>query len=326
MTRRSLLALPLAGCGRPTQPGKVRIATLNSLGHLPATLAQLHGHFEAEGVSVNMDTFSSTSKTMEALIGGSVDVITTTYEQILQLRVKGQDVRMFLVLTVREGRAIVTLRPEIRSLRDLKGKRLGVPSPGSSNHSYAKVAMHRSGLRPEDVSVAGIGIGRAAIAALERGIVDAAAVATGTFFHLQAKHPRLILLSDATTPQGSREVWGAESLPLVGLVARPKWLEQHPDQARKVATAVRKSTSWLRDQPLEQIMARVPKEFLVVEDREVNLLAFRSMKPAWSKDGIVPPDGAESVRQSLALIDEGIRNGPIDLSKTYTNEFVVDPK
>jgi NitT/TauT family transport system substrate-binding protein len=48
-------------------------------------------------------------------------------------------------------------------------------------------------------------------------------------------------------------------------------------------------------------------------------------KDSFSKDGIMPPEGAEVVRKALAFTLENVRNAHFDLTETYTNQFVPSP-
>lgn len=63
----------------------------------------------------------------------------------------------------------------IRSIADLKGKRIGVSAPGSSFHMGVNYLLTKAGGHPDDVSIVGIGAssGAVAVAAAKAGLVDA---------------------------------------------------------------------------------------------------------------------------------------------------------
>ena len=71
----------------------------------------------------------------------------------------------------------------------------------------------------------------------------------------------------------------------------------------------------------EEIAAKTPAGFRG-DDRTLYLDALKSSMPMFSPDGRMPADGAGAVRRLLAASIEKVRNANIDLTKTYTNEFV----
>lgn len=325
MNRISLLCLLLAGCSSQRN-GPVRIVLPQAgLGQMPLALAQALGFYEQEAVKVAIEMIPSPAKVVEALVANSTDVGGTMYEFALQLTADGRAMRSFAVIVIRDARGIVALphRKEVRSLGDLKRRNLGVSGLGSSSHIFANRILLQHGMRLDDVSVAGIGMGRSLIAAFERGIVDAAAVSGGDLFHLKFRYPELTILADSSTPEGSRAFYGSELFPAVALIARSQWLEQHPDQARKIARALKRTLQWLQEHTAEEIHERTPEAYRT-NDRDAEIESIRNMKQIWSKDGVMPVGGPEAVLRALAVTQEKIRNAKIDLSKTYTNEFVEE--
>ena len=63
---------------------------------------------------------------------------------------------------------------EIKSIKDLAGKKVGVTAPGSSTDFFLKYLLRKNGLDPAGTSVIGVGVGATAIAAMEQGQIDAA--------------------------------------------------------------------------------------------------------------------------------------------------------
>ena len=89
---------------------------------------------------------------------------------------------------------------------------------------------------------------------------------------------------------------------------------------RRVGAVVR-SLTWLREHSAEEIFAQVPAEFRV-GDPAAEIAAIKLAIPMYSIDGRISPESAEAVRQVLAGSLELVRNARIDLSRTYTNEFL----
>ena len=88
-----------------------------------------------------------------------------------------------------------------------------------------------------------------------------------------------------------------------------------------MSRAVLKALKWIRDHSPEEILAQVPPEFRV-GDTQAELEAIRMAKPMYSVDGRVKMESAQAVRSVLNESLENVRNAKIDLSKTFTNEFL----
>jgi NitT/TauT family transport system substrate-binding protein len=164
-------------------------------------------------------------------------------------------------------------------------------------------------------------MGATAVAAVERGQVDAATLFGSAITALQARHPDVIVLADTRTPEGLRAVFGVDDYPASCLLARQAWLDANPEAARKMARAVLKSLQWIRGHSAEEILAAVPAEFHV-GDPAAELAAIRLAKPMYSIDGRIDPKSAEAVKNVLAGSLEKVRGANVDLSKTYSNQFV----
>ena len=66
--------------------------------YLPLTIAQQKGFFEEEGLHVKIVDLKGGSQSLQALLGGSADVTTGAYDQVIRMHSKGQDVRAILEL------------------------------------------------------------------------------------------------------------------------------------------------------------------------------------------------------------------------------------
>lgn len=319
-----MVSLLLAfACGRHKSDPLIHVAAAQgSLGHMPVALAHALGFFEQARLPVSMELLPGT-KTLEALLAGSADAVGGVYEQTLQLAADGQRVQSFVLLTARDSRGLVVApnRPAIRTLGDLRGRTIGVAGLGSATQTFAAHLLLRHGVRPEDASFVGIGMGRTGIAAIERGMVDAAALASGDFIHIRTKYPQLFILADTTTPAGSKAIYGTEMYPGVAFLAKTTWLESHAAEAKRLAQAVQRTLRWLGEHSPAEIRAKLPPEYRT-EDEALDLEALRVMKTIYSRDGVMPAEGPVAVRNALATTQEKIRGASIDLSQTYTNEFI----
>jgi NitT/TauT family transport system substrate-binding protein len=253
-------------------------------------------------------------------VASSADVGSGVYEQAIQMAAEGRELKTFMTFAGSPNFAILAgPKGSVHSIADLKGKSVGVSSLGSPSQFYLNHLLRAAGVQPEQVSTAGIGMGGTAAAALEQGQVDAAVLFGSAITAEEGRGGRM--LADARTRDGVRALLGTEDYPASSLIARSEWLAQNPDTARRLSRAVLKSLAWIRDHSPEEILAKVPSEFRV-GDTKVELAAIRMAKPMYSIDGRVTMENAEAVRRVLSESLDSVRKANIDLSKTFTNEYL----
>src|SRR5262249_18440356 len=145
-----------------------------ALYYLPLTICERLGYFKEQGLDVTINDFRGGAQSLQALVGGSVDVVTGAYEHTIRMQAKGQDIRAVIGLGSFPG-IVVGVRKDrsYRSAADLKGLKIGVSAPGSSTNFFVMYLMSKAGLKPADASYIGVGIGPSAVAAIKKGEIDA---------------------------------------------------------------------------------------------------------------------------------------------------------
>jgi NitT/TauT family transport system substrate-binding protein len=106
------------------------------------------------------------------------------------------------------------------------------------------------------------------------------------------------------------------------LYSSAEWIGQNRDTAAGLARAITRTLAWMHAHPAAEIAAKTPKA-LRGEDDDLFVEALTNSMPMFSTDGLMSPEGAEAVRTLLAGSMEKVRTASIDLSRTYTNEFVA---
>src|SRR5690606_36175915 len=117
--------------------------------YLPLTIAEQKGYFKEEGLDVEINDFGGGAKSLQALIGGSVDVVTGAYEHTIRMQQKGQDIKAVCELGRFPGICIGVrkdLAGQIKTIADLKGQNVGVTAPGSSTSLLLQYALIKNGL------------------------------------------------------------------------------------------------------------------------------------------------------------------------------------
>jgi NitT/TauT family transport system substrate-binding protein len=209
----------------------------------------------------------------------------------------------------------------VKSIADLKGKMVGVSSPGSPSQFYVNHLLLASGLSPNDVSYVGIGMGATAVASYSHGAVDAAVLFGSAIPETQSRFKDAVVIADSRTPEGLRAIFGVDDYPASCLLARGEWLRTNPALARGMARAIVRAIAWIGSHSAEEVLAKVPVESRSGE-ASAELEAIRIAKRMYAPDGRVNPASAETVRRVLAESVPAAREAKIDLAKTYTNEFV----
>jgi sulfonate transport system substrate-binding protein len=319
----AVLCFCLASCGGRTDGIAVRLALQPpSTNNYPSHLAQWLGFYRQEGLDVTISQIAGASKVLEALVGDSADVAGGVYEQTIQMASEGLEVVSFVSLLRSPNFAIVALPGrEVKSVSDLKGKMAGVSSVGSPSQFYLNHLLLAAGVRPEEVSTTNVGMGATAIAAVERGQVDAATLFGSAITTLESRRPDTVILADTRTPEGLRAVFGVDDYPASSLLARGEWLRAHPDTARRMAKAVLGTLAWIREHSPEEILAQVPRESRA-GDVAAEIAAIKMAKPMYSVDGRIRSDSAEAVCKVLAGSLDRVRGAKIDLTRTFTNQFL----
>ncbi|HWE24915.1 MAG TPA: hypothetical protein VG496_13335, partial [Myxococcales bacterium] len=103
------------------------------------------------------------------------------------------------------------------------------------------------------------------------------------------------------------------------------WVEKHKDAAQKLANALVKTLHYIHDHSAAEIAEKMPKDYYA-GDKELYVRALADGKAMFTADGVMPDKGPETVLQVLIGSNKALETKKIDLSKTYTSEFVKAAK
>jgi NitT/TauT family transport system substrate-binding protein len=261
------------------------------------------------------------------VLGGSADVVSGYFDHCVNLAAKKQELQAFVVYDRFPGLVLVVSPShsgEIKSIKDLAGKKIGVSAPGSSTDFFLKYLLKNKGLDPTSASVIGVGLGATAVAAMEQGQIDAAVMLDPSVTVLQGSHPDLRILSDTRTEKDTLAVFGGE-YPGGALYSTTAWVASHEREVQALTGAMLNTLAWIHSHPPEQVMDKMPAE-IVGKNRELYLAALKNTMPMYSETGKMDPRGAEAVLAVFSESSPEVAKAHIDLSKTYTNRFVDQAK
>jgi NitT/TauT family transport system substrate-binding protein len=303
----------------------VTIATASlGLPYLPLVLANKLGYFKEEGVTVEIAAFSGGSKALEALIGGSADVVSGAYSHTINLATKGEKLKSFLVQVRYPGLAIGVGKQkaaQVKSVKDLKGMKIGVSAPGSSTHMIVNYALTKEGIKPDEVSIIGVGTSAAAVQALKSGQIDAI-INSDPVMAMLEEGGDAVILHDLRTEAGTTKLFGS-AYPEAGFYAKADFIAKNPNTIQALTNAAVRAEQWIAKATPDQVADAVPPE-LLLNDRALYIKAFTKMRQSISPDGTMTEAGAKTVRDVLMAFSEDIRAAApkVDLSQTYDNRFV----
>ncbi len=320
----ALAALVLT-CSFAFAQSKVTIAVGGGgcLCYLPTILAKQLGEFEKAGVAVDVVDFKGGSESLKAVIGGSADVVSGYFDHCVNLAAKGQHLQAFVVYDRYPGLALVVSpkhTDEIKSVKDLANKKVGVSAPGSSTDFFLKYLLSKNGVDPNSVGVVGVGLGATAVAAMEQGQIDAAVMLDPSVTILQGRNKDLKILSDTRTQKDTLAVFAGE-YPGGALYTKADWVAGHQKEVQGMATAIVATLKWIHSHTPEEIMNKMPPE-MVGKDKDLYLAALKNTIPMYSETGRMDPKGAAAVLAVFSQSSPDVAKANIDLSKTYTNDFV----
>ena len=159
--------LSLTGCAR--QEPALRIASNVWPGYELLYLARRQGYFNDQ--EIRLTEVPSATVCIQLLAAGSVEGAMLTLDEVLTARADGLDLRVIAVLDVSLGADVLLARPEIDSLNDLKGKRIGVEQ-SAVGAVMLDAALRKAGLEPADINAVYMTVNKHRDA-YSRGEVDA---------------------------------------------------------------------------------------------------------------------------------------------------------
>jgi NitT/TauT family transport system substrate-binding protein len=310
----SFVPTAVDGCAsRRSGAPHVRLAVggQNQLVYLPTTLAQELGYYKDEGLDVELQDHAGGAKALQSLVGGSSDVVSGFYDHTIQMAAEGRAFVAFVNMLRFPGLVLVTSAQSAGT----------VTAAGSSSQMLLTYMLLRSGLTLEDVSITPIGTAATAIAAVEHGKVAAAMVSDPAFTIITTRNPGVRVLADLRTAAGVKAAVGADTYPSSVLYAKAEWIRENRETTSKLARAILRTLQWMHTHSPREIADKTPKTFRG-EDDALYVDAVKSSMPMFSPDGTMDLQGAEAVKTLLAGSMEKVKAADIDLSKTFTNEFI----
>ena len=310
-------------CAEPEKTNvTIAVGGKAALYYLPLSLAEQLGYFQEAGLDVEILDFPGGSKALQAMMGGSADVVSGGYDHTIVMQARGQKLSAFVLQGATPAISLVVSKERAATWRgpsDLRGMKIGVTSPGSSTNMFVKALLARGGLTLDDVSIIGVGTGQSAVAAMLGGHLDALANIEPVITML-VRGGKVVEEIETISEQGAKDLYGA-ALPSGSLYTKHSFIRKNPNTIQALANAMVRAVKWLAEASDELVADTVPPHYLL-GDRALYLAALKRQRASYSKNGRIPPDAAQAMLDALAGFHELISNRKIILEQTYTNRFV----
>ena len=294
-----------------------------TLYYLPLTLAERLGYFKGEGLNVEIPDFPGGAKSLQALVGGSADIVAGGFDHTIHMQTMAQKLSAFVLLSTNPGIALGISTAKAASYtwhKDLKGMKVGVTAPGSTTHMMLDHLLASVHLKPDDVSVIGVGTGPQAVAAMKSGQIDALVNVEPVMTMLE-KQGAMTIVAETTTLKGTRDVFGGPMLSGT-LYAKASFIKDNPKTIQAVTNAIVRALKWIKIATPDQLVATLPPEYLL-GDKALYLEVFEKLRANYSPDGMITAAAVKNSYEVLKAHNATVRRSPVVwLDQTYDMTFV----
>lgn len=329
-----VLALSLgANCGAGLAAEKVRalIPVRNIDKSLaPFVVAKYLGYFDQEGLDVDLLAVGGSNEVAIQVAAGNAELGEATPAQAVigmqENAAAPLDLRYFYDAGYRNIWSIsVPAESSIKTIADLRGKKIGVTSLGSAGTTYGKAYVRSGGLDPDkDVTFIPIGVGPQAVTAIRQNVVDA-------IVFWDAANVRFELSGIALRPLEIGKK--LETLPDVSILARNDTIKTKPKMLIGFARAVSKALDFTIANPAAAVLIAWkvypesrPKESdtqkALAQGLKVSELRMAGWKNSKThgKNGLFLAEDWNNL--SDFLLREKQITQPVPASRMYTNDLI----
>lgn len=254
---------------------KIRISTPGDAAHFTMHLAQRKGFLKEEGFDSELVIIAGPVVSV-ALSNGEVDYFSGLGTAVRSIML-GLPLRIVACYRPTPHFLLQT-RPEFKSVKELKGKTIGITTYGSGTEIIGRLIVKHFGLDPDkDVKFVPGGSGEGRYIRMRQGLLDAT-VATVPTEYIGRKMGFPIMVR-------SEELF---TYPFSGLTVSLKKLKEKPDEVKRVIRAGIKANRYMRENRDGTIPVLMSTYRL---DKEVATAAYDTFVKGFNLDGNMPEDG-----------------------------------
>jgi NitT/TauT family transport system substrate-binding protein len=306
----------------PKEKVQMSVGGEHALVYFPFDLAQRLGYFEREGLDVELIYMKGGSEAAEALVSGSVDYSGNAIDHAIAAAQRGKSLVMISDFMNEPGVTLL-VRPQDKgkytSFKDMKGKTIGVTSPGSATHVLGVWMAKQAGISRDDIKFVGVGAGATMPAALAGGQVDAA-MGNDPFATQMIREGRAAAWIELFHAVDVRKAIGFSSYCFTGALTRGDVIAKNPQRTQKVVNALVRAQKYMQIHSADEISGALTDEFRGGLTKDAWAPGYVHSAPAYTKNGEIPPEGVRAVIETNAFFLSN--DAKIDATKIYDNRFV----
>lgn len=259
---------------------QIRIAVANlNVSFLVAQVAQKKGFLKEEGLEAEIIRMSP-PVSVASLVSADLDY-TTVFGSVVRAAVRGLPIKVLASFVDGSTHALIAL-PGIKSVKELRGKTLGVGTLGDTSDVAARMMIKHYGVDPEkEMKILAIGRDFARLAALKEKLIDVAVAAPPA--DAQGKKMGFNVLARAY------EIF---RFPFIGLCATDRKIKERPDEVRRTLKAMIRANRYMREDRAGAI--QILMDWGKV-DRESATAAYDGSVEVFNPDGSIPEEGLRLV-------------------------------
>ena len=322
----TVAATAAATKGPPTKVS-IMVGGLNKQIYLPNMLTEKLGYFKDENLDVELIDEPSGKDTTVEVVAGNVDFGSGSYDHTIDIAAAGKSITMVALLLQEPGEFVMVSSAKastIKSPADWKGTNAGVTSIGSGTHTLMRAMTVKAGLKVADVNFVAAGAGDTFIAAMKQGKIDVGITTQPTVVRMQKTGDGKLLV-DLSKVSTTRAALGGD-YPFISLFTRADYISKNRETVQRVVNAYVKTLKWIQTHKAAEVADKLPQDYYG-GDKDSYVQALTDSYEMFSPDGKMPSGAPEFVLNVLKQFNEAVQKNPnIDLTKTYTNEYVSAAK
>lgn len=278
--------------------------------YVPLDIAKSQGMLQKEGIEVDIVAFEGASKMDLGMTSGSVDITLGGPTEMAAIA-KGMPAKAVAVIAapVKEMAVIVPYDSPIKSIKELRGKSIGIASVGSITQWGALELTHAEGWKPEDINLVSTGSSTGAlVAAMRTHQVDADVGNLMSGVALEEKKEARVLapVSDYARDFIMHEMSASDTL-----------IKTNPDALRRFIKAWFDAVAFMRTHKAESVAAAMPDTGLSGADESKE---YDVLMPELTSSGRHAPAMMQLVADSF--VELGLLDQRPAMDKLYTNAFL----
>ncbi|MCB1378090.1 MAG: ABC transporter substrate-binding protein [Alphaproteobacteria bacterium] len=191
-------AAAMIAAAAPANAGEMRLGMTTWVGYGPMFLARDKGFFKENGLDVDLRIIEDAALYMAAVAAGELDGNASTIDEIMKYRSEDFCFKTVVALDDSHGGDGVLVRDDVNSLKDLKGKQVGM-NLGSVSQFWFNILLSREGMTEADLEITNMTADDAA-AAFIAGQIPAAVTWEPHLSLVRTKKQGKVLIDSSETP------------------------------------------------------------------------------------------------------------------------------